>query len=77
VQLAAILSATVGLINLIPVPALDGGHILFYRIYAIEAGRGRPVSANAQKWGMWIGLSLVLALMIFTTISDVVRLSAS
>jgi regulator of sigma E protease len=74
VQLAAILSATVGLINLLPVPALDGGHILFY---AIEAGRGRPVSANAQKWGMWIGLSLVLALMIFTTVSDVVRLSAS
>jgi regulator of sigma E protease len=62
------------LINLFPVPALDGGHILFY---AIEAGRGRPVSANAQKWGMWIGLSLVLALMIFTTVSDVVRLSAS
>jgi len=74
VQLAGILSATVGLINLLPVPALDGGHILFY---AIEAGLGRPVSANAQKWGMWIGLSLVLALMIFTTISDVVRLSAS
>jgi len=73
-QLAAILSATVGLINLLPVPALDGGHILFY---AIEAGRGRPVSPNAQKWGMRIGLSLVLALMIFTTISDVVRLSAS
>ena len=53
-QLAAILSATVGLINLLPVPALDGGHILFY---AIEAGRGRPVSQNAQKWGMRIGLS--------------------
>jgi hypothetical protein len=51
-----------------------GGHILFY---AIEAGRGRPVSQNAQKWGMRIGLSLVLALMIFTTINDVVRLSAS
>jgi len=73
-QLAAILSATVGLINLLPVPALDGGHILFY---TIEAARGRPVSQNAQKWGMRIGLSLVLALMIFTTISDVVRLSAS
>jgi regulator of sigma E protease len=73
-QLAAILSATVGLINLLPVPALDGGHILFY---AIEAGRGRPVSQNAQQWGMRIGLLLVLALMIFTTISDVVRLSAS
>jgi len=74
VQLAAILSASVGLINLFPIPALDGGHILFY---AIEAGRGRPVSPNAQKWGMRIGVSLVLALMLFTTVSDVLRLSAS
>jgi regulator of sigma E protease len=73
-QLAAILSASVGLINLLPVPVLDGGHILFY---AIEAGRGRPVSRSAQKWGMRIGLALVLALMIFTTINDVVRLSSS
>ncbi len=73
-ELAAILSATVGLINLLPIPALDGGHILFY---AIEALRGRPVSQNVQKWGMRTGLALVLALMIFTTISDVVRLSAS
>jgi regulator of sigma E protease len=73
-QVVAILSASVGLINLLPVPVLDGGHILFY---AIEAGRGRPVSQSAQKWGMRIGLSLVLALMIFTTISDVIRLSSS
>jgi regulator of sigma E protease len=73
-ELAAILSATVGLINLLPIPALDGGHILFY---AIEAARGRPVSQNVQKWGMRTGLVLVLALMIFTTISDVVRLSTS
>lgn len=73
-ELAAILSATVGLINLLPIPALDGGHILFY---AIEAASGRPVSQNVQNWGMRTGLVLVLALMIFTTISDVVRLSAS
>ena len=74
VQLAAILSASVGLINLFPIPALDGGHILFY---AIEAARGRPVSPNAQKWGLRIGVSLVLALMLFTTVNDVLRLSAS
>jgi regulator of sigma E protease len=73
-QLAAVLSASVGLINLFPIPALDGGHILFY---AIEAGRGRPVSPNAQKWGTLVGVSLVLALMLFTTVSDVLRLSAS
>jgi regulator of sigma E protease len=74
VQLAAILSASVGLINLFPIPALDGGHILFY---GIEAARGRPASPNAQKWGMRIGVSLVLALMLFTTVNDVLRLSAS
>jgi regulator of sigma E protease len=73
-QLAAILSATVGLINLLPVPALDGGHILFY---AIEAGRGRPVSQNAQKWGLIVGVAAVLALMIFATVNDVWRLVAS
>jgi regulator of sigma E protease len=74
VQLAAILSATVGLINLLPVPALDGGHILFY---AIEAGRGRPVSADAQKWGLIVGVAAVLALMIVATVNDVWRLVAS
>jgi regulator of sigma E protease len=74
VQLAAILSVSVGLLNLFPVPVLDGGHIL---IYAIEAARGRPVSADAQKWGLLIGASLVLALMIFATFNDVVRLATS
>jgi regulator of sigma E protease len=74
IQLAAVLSVSVGLLNLFPVPALDGGHILFY---AIEAVRGRPVSADAQKWGVRLGVAAVLALMIFATANDVWRLVAS
>ena len=74
IQLAAVLSISVGLLNLFPVPALDGGHILFY---AIEAARGRPVSAGAQKWGLRFGVVAVLALMIFATVNDVWRLVAS
>ena len=73
VQLAAILSVSVGLLNLFPVPVLDGGHIL---LYGIEAARGRPISAAAQRWSLMIGASLVLALMIFATFNDVVRLAA-
>jgi regulator of sigma E protease len=70
-QLVAILSVSLGLFNLFPIPALDGGHILFY---AIEAARGRPMSAEAQKWGLRIGVAAVLALMIFATINDVLHL---
>jgi regulator of sigma E protease len=66
---------TIGIaLSLSPFQRLMEGTILFY---TIKVGGGRPVSQNAQKWGMRIGLSLVLALKIFTTISDVVLLSAS
>jgi regulator of sigma E protease len=71
-QLVAILSVSLGLFNLFPIPVLDGGHILFY---AIEAARGRPMSAEAQKWGLRIGVAAVLALMIFATINDVLHLA--
>jgi regulator of sigma E protease len=71
-QLVAILSVSLGLFNLFPIPVLDGGHILFY---AIEAARGRPISAEAQKWGLRIGVAAVLALMIFATINDVLHLA--
>jgi regulator of sigma E protease len=70
-QLVAILSVSLGLFNLFPIPALDGGHILFY---AIEAARGRPVSAEAQKWGLRVGVAAVLALTIFATINDILHL---
>ncbi len=67
----AILSINLGLMNLFPVPMLDGGHLLFY---AIEAVRGRPLSERAQEWGLRVGLAIVGALMIFVTGNDIVHL---
>lgn len=67
----AILSINLGLINLFPVPMLDGGHLLFY---AAEALRGRPLSERAQEYGFRIGLALVLTLMLFVTWNDLVHL---
>ncbi len=58
-QLAAVLSVSIGLLNLMPVPVLDGGHLLFY---AIEAVRGRPVGPAAQEIAFRIGLAMVLSL---------------
>jgi regulator of sigma E protease len=67
----AVLSINLGLINLFPVPVLDGGHLLFY---AAEAIRGRPLGQRAQEYGFRIGLALVLTLMVFATWNDIVRL---
>lgn len=71
IELMAILSVSVGLINLLPIPVLDGGHLLFF---GIELARGTPVPAAIQRWGMLTGVSAVLALMVFTTFNDVLRL---
>jgi len=68
----ALLSINLGLINLFPIPILDGGHLLFY---AIEAVRGRPLGERAQEYGLRIGLALILSLMVFVTINDFVHLS--
>jgi regulator of sigma E protease len=73
-NLAAILSVSIGLLNLFPVPLLDGGHLLFY---AIEATRGKPLSERAQEMGFRVGLALVLMLMIFATFNDIIKLAAS
>lgn len=67
----AVLSINLGLINLFPIPMLDGGHLLFY---AIEAVRGRPLGERAQEYGFRIGLALVLTLMLFVTWNDLVQL---
>ncbi len=67
----AFLSVNLGLINLFPVPMLDGGHLLFY---AIEGALGRPLGARAQEYGFRIGLALVLTLMVFATWNDLVQL---
>ena len=73
-HLTAMLSVSIGLLNLFPVPLLDGGHLLFY---AIEAVRGRPLSERAQEIGFRIGLALVLMLMIFATFNDIIHLATS
>ena len=70
VQIVALLSVSIGLINLFPVPMLDGGHLLYY---AIEAVRGRPLGANAQEWGFKVGFALVLALLLFAFWNDLAR----
>jgi len=67
VQLLAFFSINLGFINLLPVPMLDGGHLLFY---AVEAVRRRPVSARALDWAFRGGLALILALVLFTTVND-------
>ena len=74
VHLAAVLSISIGLLNLFPVPLLDGGHLLFY---TVEAVRGRPLSERAQEMGFRIGLGLVLMLMVFATYNDILHLAAS
>jgi regulator of sigma E protease len=67
IQLIALFSINLGFINLLPVPMLDGGHLVFY---AAEAVRRRPVSLRAQDWAFRGGLALLLALLVFTTVND-------
>jgi regulator of sigma E protease len=67
----AILSINLGLINLFPVPLLDGGHLLFY---TMEAIRGRPLGQRVQEYGFRVGMVLVFSLMIFATWNDLVHL---
>jgi len=70
-HLAAVLSVSIGLINLFPIPMLDGGHLVFY---AVEAVRGRPLAQKAQELGFKVGLGLVLMLMLMATWNDITRL---
>jgi regulator of sigma E protease len=70
IALLATLSVNLGLINLFPIPILDGGHLLFY---TAEAIRGRPLGQRAQEYGFRVGLALVLTLMIFATWNDLVH----
>jgi regulator of sigma E protease len=73
-HLAAVLSVSIGLLNLFPVPLLDGGHLLFY---GIEAIRGRPLSERAQELGFRVGLAIVVMLMIFATFNDIIHFASS
>lgn len=71
IQLMAAVSVSIGLINLFPIPMLDGGHLLFY---AYEAVFGRPMNERAQEYGLRIGLALVVSLMLFATWNDLTRI---
>lgn len=71
VSFAALMSVNLGLLNLFPVPMLDGGHLAFY---AAEAVRGRRLSRKAEEWGLRIGLAMVLTLFVFATWNDLVSL---
>jgi regulator of sigma E protease len=73
-HLTAVLSISIGLLNLFPIPLLDGGHLLFY---GIETIRGRPLSERAQEVGFRIGLAIVVMLMIFATFNDILHLATS
>ncbi|QXH45798.1 RIP metalloprotease RseP [Pseudomonas xanthosomatis] len=67
----AYLSISLGVLNLLPIPVLDGGHLLFY---LIEWARGRPLSDRVQGWGVQIGISLVVGVMLLALINDLGRL---
>ena len=67
INLMALLSLNIGIFNLLPVPMLDGGHLLYY---LVEAVRGRPLSIKVQEIGFRFGFALVLALMVFTLFND-------
>jgi regulator of sigma E protease len=67
---AGLISVSIGLLNLFPVPLLDGGHLLFY---SIEALRGRPLSERVQEVGFRIGFAIIVMLMIFTVWIDISR----
>ena len=67
----AYLSISLGVLNLLPIPVLDGGHLLFY---LIEWVRGRPLSDRVQGWGIQIGISLVIGVMLLALVNDLGRL---
>lgn len=72
VILIASLSASIGLVNLFPIPLLDGGHLVYY---ALEAVRGKPLGKRAQEWGFRVGFSVVIFLMVFGTWNDLTRVA--
>jgi regulator of sigma E protease len=69
INLAALLSLNIGIFNLLPIPVLDGGHLLYY---ILEAIRGRPLSPRAQEIGYRLGFAVVGSLMIFTLFNDTI-----
>ena len=67
----AYLSISLGVLNLLPIPVLDGGHLLFY---LVEWARGRPLSERVQAWAMQVGISLIIGVMLLALVNDLGRL---
>lgn len=70
IGMIAVLSVSIGLINLFPIPMLDGGHLVFY---ALEAIRRKPLGPQAQEWSFRIGFAMVIFIMLVGNINDVIR----
>ena len=70
-HLLAMLSVSLGVLNLLPIPVLDGGHLLFY---LVEMVRGKPLSEKAQTFGLKIGMTLVIGVMLLAMYNDLSRL---
>ncbi|MBN66061.1 MAG: hypothetical protein CMM94_00630 [Rickettsiales bacterium] len=64
----ALLSVNLGLINLFPIPLLDGGHLMYY---LVEAVQGRPMAQQFQEWGFRFGFAIIITLMAFTLYNDI------
>jgi regulator of sigma E protease len=71
-SLAAVLSVAVGFVNLLPIPILDGGHLLFYAIEALRGGK--PLPPAAQEWAFRAGFAVMASLFLFATWNDITRL---
>jgi regulator of sigma E protease len=71
-NLAAVLSVAVGIVNLLPIPILDGGHLLFYGIEAVRGGK--PLPPSAQEWAYRAGFAVMASLFLFATWNDITRL---
>lgn len=67
----ALVSVSLGILNLLPIPMLDGGHLLYY---LVEILRGKPVSANVMEWGQKIGFSMLAGLMGLALFNDFIRI---
>ena len=70
IRFIAVISVAIGFVNLLPVPMLDGGHLMFY---ALEGIRGRPLSERAQEFSFRIGFAVVMCLMALGLVSDFLR----
>jgi regulator of sigma E protease len=71
ISFTALLSINLGLINLFPIPMLDGGHLVFY---AVEAARGSPIPEKMQEYAFRFGLAVLVGIMIFANLNDLIQL---